>query len=107
MENKTIKTQPTPATPTSPTSVTAAPRPRAGEPVADQPRRKPAGLLLQFMQALASLRLTVVLFVLSIILVFYGTVAQMDKGVWTVVEQYFRSFIVFIPLQLNVQVLQV
>lgn len=50
--------------------------------------------------ALASLRLTVVLFALSIILVFCGTLAQIDAGIWTVVNQYFRSLYVWIPLQL-------
>ena len=40
-----------------------------------------------------SLKLTVVLLVLSMILVFAGTLAQMDKGIWTVMDQYFRCFI--------------
>jgi len=107
MGNKAIQKQPAP-TPAAPTSVTtAAPRPHPEEPTPDRPRRKPAGPAVQVLKVLASLRLTVVLFVLSIVLVFYGTVAQMDKGVWTVVDQYFRSFVVFIPLQLNVQVAQV
>ena len=40
---------------------------------------------------LASLRLTVVLFALSIFLVFVGTLAQVDHGVWDVVNHsYFR-----------------
>ena len=41
--------------------------------------------------ALASLRLTVVLFALSIFLVFVGTLAQKDHDVWYVVnDTYFR-----------------
>ena len=43
------------------------------------------------LSALASLRLTVVLFALSIFLVFVGTLAQVDHGVWDVVNHaYFR-----------------
>jgi hypothetical protein len=48
-----------------------------------------------------------VLFVLSLVLVFFGTVAQIDSGVWTVVSRYFRSFFVWIPFQLSVQFGQV
>jgi hypothetical protein len=57
--------------------------------------------------ALASLRLTVALFVLSLGLVFFGTLAQMNAGIWTVVSGYFRSFLVWVPLQLFVQFGQV
>jgi len=53
----------------------------------------------QALEAMASLRLTVALFALSMILVFVGTLAQMDASIWTVVKQYFRSWIVVIPLQ--------
>ena len=52
------------------------------------------------LEALASLKLTVVLFVLSVILVFCGTLAQIDYGIWAVVKMYFRSFFVWMPLQL-------
>ena len=48
----------------------------------------------------ASLRLTVVLFGLAIILVFCGTLAQREEGIWTVLAQYFRSLYVWIPLQI-------
>ena len=34
------------------------------------------------------------------VLVFFGTLAQIDKGTWTVVDQYFRSWFVWIPVQL-------
>lgn len=51
-------------------------------------------------KALASLQLTVVLFALSMLLVFFGTLAQIDKSVWTVVDQYFRSLYVWVPFQL-------
>src|SRR3990170_2364814 len=47
--------------------------------------------LSEVLAPLASLRLTVVLFALSIFLVFAGTLAQVDQGVWDVVNHtYFR-----------------
>ncbi len=42
-----------------------------------------------------SLRLTVVLLVLSILLVFAATLDQVHLGVWGVQEKYFRSFFVY------------
>lgn len=56
--------------------------------------------VLKVIQPLASLRLTVVLFVLSIVIVFCGTLAQVDAGIWTVVSKYFRSLFVWIPFQI-------
>src|SRR5262245_22347074 len=56
----------------------------------------------QMLKTIASLRLTVVLFVLSLVLVFFGTWAQLDPGIWTVVNRSFRSFFVFIPLKVLV-----
>ena len=53
----------------------------------------------QFLEALASLRLTVVLFSMSLLLVFWGTWAQVDAGIWTVVNQYFRSPFVMVPMR--------
>lgn len=47
----------------------------------------------------ASLRITVVLFLLSFALIFFGTWAQVDQGIWTVVDKYFRSAFVLIPLR--------
>jgi hypothetical protein len=44
------------------------------------------------------LRLTVVLFCFAIVLVFAGTLAQIDAGIWTAVGTYFRSAYVWIPL---------
>ena len=49
---------------------------------------------------LASLRLTVVLLALSIFLIFSGTWAQIDMGIWTTLKTYFRSYLVWIPLQI-------
>jgi ABC-type transport system involved in cytochrome c biogenesis permease subunit len=47
----------------------------------------------------ASLKITVVLFLFSILLVFFGTLAQKGQGIWTVVESYFYSGWVKVELQ--------
>jgi ABC-type transport system involved in cytochrome c biogenesis permease subunit len=53
----------------------------------------------QCLRPLASLQLTVALFVLSLGLVFFGTLAQKSAGIWTVVDQYFWSWIVWVDGQ--------
>ncbi|MBN2161471.1 MAG: cytochrome c biogenesis protein ResB [Pontiellaceae bacterium] len=45
-----------------------------------------------------SLKLTVVLLALGMVLVFAGTLAQVDRDIWTVMEQYFRCYIAYIDL---------
>ncbi len=55
--------------------------------------------LKSLLKPLASPRLTVVLLALSVILVFAGTIAQVNQGIWDVMHEYFRSPLVFIPLQ--------
>lgn len=49
---------------------------------------------------LASLRLTVVLLALLIVLVFAGTWAQIDMGIWSTLAKYFRTFVVWIPFSI-------
>jgi hypothetical protein len=49
---------------------------------------------------LASLKLTVVLLALSIVLIFMGTLAQVDQGIWAVMDQYFRTIIAQVELDL-------
>jgi len=48
---------------------------------------------------LASLRLTVVLFALSIFLILVGTLAQVDKDIWDVITLYFRCWVAWVPFQ--------
>ncbi|HEY9842820.1 MAG TPA: hypothetical protein V6D23_20305, partial [Candidatus Obscuribacterales bacterium] len=73
---------------------TAAPAPVAR-------RVKPApGPLARLLAFFGSLQLTVTLLSLSILLIFFGTLAQIDQGVWTVVKEYFRSWIVWVDFQL-------
>lgn len=93
MSDTSIQTRP------NPVPVAAAP--------ARPPRRGRFRWLYQFLKALASLRLTVFLFVLSMILVFCGTLAMMDQGLFTVLSRYFRSGIAWIPLQTFVRFGQV
>lgn len=51
-------------------------------------------LLRQFRDFFVSLKLTVVLLILSLILVFVATLDQVNLGIWAVQEKYFRSFFV-------------
>jgi hypothetical protein len=48
----------------------------------------------QFRNFFVSLRLTVVLLVLSIVLIFVATLDQVNLGIWAVQEKYFRTFFV-------------
>ncbi|MGL6073647.1 MAG: cytochrome c biogenesis protein CcsA [Fimbriiglobus sp.] len=59
--------------------------------------------VVMLLKPIASLRLTVTLFALSTILIFFGTVAQKNSGIWSVVDQYFWSMWVAIDLQLVIQ----
>ena len=77
-------------------------------PVAPVPSPSPApdvkkrgGFLYQILLFCASLRITVVLFLLAFALVFFGTWAQVDSGIWTVVTKYFRGWgFTWIPLKI-------
>src|SRR3954453_17041145 len=48
----------------------------------------------------APLRLTVVLLAMAMIVIFAGTWAQIDHGIWTVQKEYFHSFFCWIDLGL-------
>ncbi len=48
---------------------------------------------------LASLRLTVVLFALSILLTLVGTLAQVEKNMWEVMHEYFRCWFAWLDFQ--------
>ncbi len=52
------------------------------------------------LKPLASLRITIVLFALSLFLVLAGTLAQVDYGIWTVMETYFRTWVAWVELQI-------
>jgi hypothetical protein len=75
-------------------------------PVGETPQPKPKcqhGIAYKALTALASLRLTVWLFVLAIALVFFGTLAQVDEGIWTVLSKYFRTGLARVPFQVFVR----
>jgi len=59
-------------------------------------------VIRRILKPVASLKLTVIIFALSLFLIFAGTLAQVHEGVWTVVDEYFRSAIVVIEFQLFV-----
>ena len=48
----------------------------------------------QFRNFFVSLKLTVVLLVLGLVLIFAATLDQVNLGIWAVQEKYFRSFFV-------------
>ena len=50
--------------------------------------------------AIASLRMTVILMALAIFVVFTGTLAQIDRGIWTVIDQYFRTLFAWVELRI-------
>src|SRR6266550_5876592 len=52
----------------------------------------------KFFTVLASLRLTVLLIVLAMLLIYVGTWAQVDSGSWQVQKKYFHSFVTWVPL---------
>ncbi|MFZ4576034.1 MAG: cytochrome c biogenesis protein ResB [Phycisphaerales bacterium] len=48
----------------------------------------------------ASLKLTVALLTAGMFLTLAGTLAQTNNGIWMVVDEYFRSLVVWVPFQL-------
>ncbi|MHC4875616.1 MAG: cytochrome c biogenesis protein [Planctomycetota bacterium] len=54
--------------------------------------------LQSVLRPLASLKLTVVLFAFSMILVMAGTLAQVDLDIWDVVREYFRCWFAWVPV---------
>jgi ABC-type transport system involved in cytochrome c biogenesis permease subunit len=93
------------------TAISSTPTPtQVPPPLRAQPAQAELGawdLVKKVLTPLASLRLTIVLFVLSFALVFLGTLAQVDAGIWTVVNTYFRWWWVWIPFQVFVKFGQV
>src|SRR3954468_12931451 len=63
--------------------------------------------LSRVLSFVASLRLTVVLFALSIFLIFVGTLAQKDQDVWSVVnDTYFRVWFSQVDFQVFERLVQ-
>lgn len=55
--------------------------------------------LLEVLDVLASLKITVVLFAMAIFIIFAGTMAQTQKDIWVVVHEYFRTAFAWIDFQ--------
>ncbi|VTT97270.1 cytochrome c assembly protein : Probable cytochrome c-type biogenesis protein OS=Planctomyces maris DSM 8797 GN=PM8797T_06360 PE=4 SV=1: ResB: ResB: Cytochrom_C_asm [Gemmataceae bacterium] len=75
------------------------PLPDPHDPVPPSGPNPVAAVLKGVLKAFASLRLTVALLALGVVLVFFGTLAQKTAGMWTVVDKYFWSWVVMIDLQ--------
>lgn len=56
-------------------------------------------MLKRILTPLASLKLTVTLMVLAMILIYAGTWAQVDADIWSVQKQYFHSFFTWVSFQ--------
>jgi ABC-type transport system involved in cytochrome c biogenesis permease subunit len=54
----------------------------------------------ELVKPLASLKLTVVLMALAIFLIFAGTWAQIDLGLWKTLDTYFRTWFIVIPFRI-------
>jgi ABC-type transport system involved in cytochrome c biogenesis permease subunit len=71
--------------------------------IGDKPAPKPArakhSVAYKVVQAVASLRVTVVLFSLSMVLVFFGTLGMMHISIDEAVNHYFRCWFAWIDLQ--------
>jgi len=52
-----------------------------------------------YLKSLASLKLTVALLAVSMLLVLAGTLAQIDMGIWQVQKKYFHSLLVWVEFQ--------
>lgn len=60
--------------------------------------RKTPWSLHEVMRGLGSLKLTVVLFVLGIFVVYVGTVAQQEEDNWQVVRHYFHAWVMWVKV---------
>src|SRR5687768_933297 len=56
-------------------------------------------MLKQIVKPFASLYLTVTLLALSLVLIYAGTWAHVDVGIWGVQKKYFHAFFVWVPFQ--------
>src|SRR6188768_4150628 len=57
-------------------------------------------LVRRILAPLASLKLTVVLLALAMLLIYAGTWAQIDAGIWQVQKTYFHSLLTWVPFQI-------
>ena len=55
---------------------------------------------LNFLTPLASLKITVALFAMAIFIILAGTLAQVEKDIWVVIDEYFRTAIARIDFKI-------
>ena len=67
---------------------------------AEAPPSELSATFKKILAPLASLKITIVLFLFSLFLILAGTLAQVDYGIWTVMETYFRTWVAHIELQI-------
>ena len=83
-------------------STTELGHPAADIPIAKarfQPSVTVGELIHSALLPLTSLRLTVALFAISMVLVFAGSLAQIDHDIWYVIQNYFRTWMAWIELK--------
>ncbi len=69
------------------------------QPAPKRPEKVQPNLAWRALGAVASIRLTVVLFALSMVLVFFGTLGMMQHSIEETMKNYFRSWLVMIEFQ--------
>src|SRR5262245_627190 len=99
MDDTAIQQTPTPPSDQITETLPDKPAP----PPEPQLKKQPPGPLYRVLQLLASLRLTVVMLALGTFIIFVRTLSQMDDGLKAALDNYFRCWISWIPLQLFVR----
>lgn len=73
----------------------------ASKPDVQQAARSTLGeAFMLIIEPLASLKLTVTLFSLAMFIVLAGTLVQVDKGIWQVMDEYFRTAVAWIEFKI-------
>ena len=75
---------------------------KPGSAIEEMPVKAGKSWLKMALRFISSLRLTVVLLGMAVFIVFAGTVAQVDEGLWSVVERYFRTTL---PIDISIPVI--
>src|SRR5262249_28121579 len=80
-------------------SASTVPHDYVGDKPAPKPARTQPSIAYKVVQAIASLRVTVVLFSLSMVLVLFGTLGMMHQSIEDCVKHYFRSWHAWLELR--------
>jgi hypothetical protein len=74
--------------------------PRLNDEVIRPSLRHQASIAEKVLRELASLKLTVALFAMAIFIIWAGTLAQKESGVWVAIGQYFRTWFAFVEFKI-------